>query len=209
MQHCSSSCGRTNCVCILLMEICSSQRVLGSPSIQVPEVVSHMTSPLAWFGGRGVRLKENLRYYTTISFSAKSGFHTKREESGTHLVFSHGWSLWSLAVVLLNVCAWDSWSVLSGQTSVPVHTLPTHSQHRRGPMPSSLWSLCSLWGVVETQSTYGTDRIFIMFFKCQITTTWLDLKTLFSKVSWWPFTWRWLPALTAKDTILIDSPLCM
>lgn len=163
LQHCSSSCGRTNCICILLMEICSSQRVLGSPSIQVPEVVSHMTSPLAWFGGRGVRLKENLRYYTTISSSAKSGFHTKREESGTHLVFSHGWSLRSLAVVLLNVCAWDSRLALSGQTSVPVHTLPTHSQHWRGPMPSSHWSLWSLWGVVETVNKWHRQNLYYVF----------------------------------------------
>ena len=38
------------------MEICSSQRVLGSPSIQVPEMVSHMTSPQYDFGvGVGVK----------------------------------------------------------------------------------------------------------------------------------------------------------
>lgn len=69
-------------------------------------------------------------------------------------------------------------------------------------------SLCCLEGVVKTEYTDGLDRNFITFFlKCQVTITWLGFKTLFTKVSWWPFQWRCLPGFTADDTILIDSPL--
>lgn len=62
---------------------------------------------------------------------------------------------------------------------------------------------------LRQEYTDGPDGHFItfFFFKCQVTITWFGFRTLFTKVSWWPFKWRCLPGFTANDTILIDSPL--
>lgn len=142
LKRCSSSFGRTNCICILLMDIRSSHRIPGSRHIQVPEMVSHMTSPRAW-----LCFLKRICVTTWQSHSMlANGFHAKGEESGTCLVLGNGWSPWPSAMIPLNVCTQYPRLVLSGQTSVPVHTLPTASTGEDPcPLPTgvyAVWEVC-------------------------------------------------------------------
>lgn len=166
-------------------------------------MVSHVTSPPAWFLFLMRICVITWQPHTML----ESSFRAKGEEAGIclffgkwvipmaiqlwfHFMFAHGTHVRSCLVRPPCLLAHFPWPA-SDKTHAPFH-----------------WRLCHLEGVVKTQYADGIGRNYIAFFlKCQVTITWLGFKTLFTKVPWWPFKWRCLPGFTANDTILIDEPL--
>lgn len=161
------------------------------------------TSPLAWFF---FFMRDCVITWQPCSM-LENGFHTEEEEEAASIclifwewVTPHG----HLPVIPLIVSPWYSCLVPSGETIVPVHTLPTAGI---GEDPFQ-WRPCYLEGVVKSRYNRWHRRNLydIICLKCQVTITWFSFKTLFTKVSRWPFKWRCLPGFTTDDTILIDSP---
>lgn len=165
LKHCSSSFSRTNCICILLMEIRSSHRTLGSCYIRVPEMVSHVTSPLAWifFLREFVSPHDNLIQCWKMASTQKG----KNLAFAYFLVMGHLHGHW-LSFHLMSAQGAHVRCRLVRPPYLLIHFLPPALERTHGPFHCSL---CSLGGVVKTRSTDGIDRIFITFFKCQITTT--------------------------------------
>lgn len=135
----------------------------------------------------------------------RTAFTQKGRNLAFAYFFGNGWSPWPsscdptfcLHMVLTSV--WPDCCACS---------YTSYSQHWVRPTPLSV-GVYAIWKVWLRQSTQtaSTETLLHFFFKCQVTVTWLGFKTLFTKVSWWPFKWRCLPGFTANDTTLIDSPL--
>lgn len=158
------------------------------------------TSPLAWF----FFLNERLCHHMTALFNA--GKWLSHRGGGRHLldILGVGDSYGHPPVIPLIVSTWFSCLVPSGETIVPVHTLPTAGI---GEDPFQ-WRPCYLEGVVKSRyNRWHRQNLYYTCLKCQVTITWFSFKTLFTKVSRWPFKWRCLPGFATDDTILIDSPL--
>ena len=161
-----------------------------------------MTSPLAWVFSKWetVAWQDSLLQCWKMAFTQSGG-------ADIFLLIYLLWNGWfPMAVPLwFHLMFAHVWCYLVRPPYLLTHSLQPALDHTRPPSAGgcAVWQVRLRWSaqMAETQPLWH-------FLKCQVTITWFGFRTLFTKVSRWPFEWRCLPVTSLQMTPFLLTVLC-